>query len=222
MPYSIIIPIYNEKKTLEKLLLNLFFFHKLGHEVIIIDDGSTDGSDKILQKSSFIKSIRLEKNSGKGIAIKKGILAARNEKIIIYDGDLELETKDISKFMTLDRKNKIYSIMGFRFKHLGLIRSEVDWGNFIFTTFFNLLYRSCHKDILCCAKSFYRKDIPIKVLKSIGFDIDVEISSYLTLNNKGKYIPQIFLHYNRRSLLEGKKLKISDGWVILKRILLSL
>ena len=222
MPYSIIIPIYNEIKSLEGLLLELEFYYKLNHEIIIIDDGSTDGSDKILQKSSFINNIRLENNSGKGIALRKGILSARNEKIIIYDGDLELETKDISKFMNLDRKNKIYSIMGFRFKHLGLIRSEVDWGNFIFTTFFNLLYRSCHKDILCCAKSFYRKDIPIKELKSIGFDIDVEISSYLTLNNRGKYIPQIFLHYNRRSLLEGKKLKISDGWVILKRILLSL
>ena len=222
MPYSIIIPIYNEYNTLKTLLKNLKRYYKLGHEIIIIDDGSTDQSKLVLKKCSFINLLVLDKNHGKGIAIRTGLEKSKNEKIIIYDGDLELKIGDISKFMNLDRKNKIYSIMGFRFKHLGLIRSGVDWGNFIFTTFFNLLYRSCHKDILCCAKSFYRKDIPIKELKSIGFDIDVEISSYLTLNNRGKYIPQIFLHYNRRSLFEGKKLKISDGWVILKRILLSL
>jgi hypothetical protein len=59
--------------------------------------------------------------------------------IIIYDGDLELETEDISKFMKFDRKNKIYSIMGFRFKHLRLIRSGVDWENFIFTPFLSLI-----------------------------------------------------------------------------------
>ena len=222
MPYSIIIPIYNEYNTLKTLLKNLKRYYKLGHEIIIIDDGSTDQSKLVLKKCSFINLLVLDKNHGKGIAIRTGLEKSKNEKIIIYDGDLELKIGDISKFMNLDRKNKIYSIMGFRFKHLGLIRSGVDWGNFIFTTFFNLLYRSCHKDILCCAKSFYKSDIPLDRIKSKGFDIDIELSTFLTKNSREKQITQKILNYNRRSIEQGKKLKIQDGFLILKRIILSI
>ena len=78
-----------------------------------------------------------------------------------------------------------------------------------------------HKDILCCAKSFYKKDIPLTKIRSTGFDIDVELSSILTKINNKKPILQVLLSYKRRTIQEGKKLKISDGWKILKRIFLS-
>ena len=220
MSYSIIIPIYNEYNTLTTLLKSLKRYYKLGHEIIIIDDGSTDQSKIVLKKCSFINLLVLDKNRGKGIAVRKGIEKSKNEKIIIYDGDLELKIEDISKLMFLNKN--IPCIMGARFKTMKPFSSGNDWGNFMFTTFFNLLYIASHKDILCCAKSFYKQDIPIKSLKSNGFDIDIEISSYLTHNNRFKKIRQVFLKYSRRTISDGKKLKINDGWVILRRAFLSL
>ena len=109
--------------------------------------------------------------------------------------------------------------MGYRFTNLNPFKSNFDWGNFMFTSFFNLLFQSYNRDILCCAKSFYLDEIQNYNLCSKGFDIDVELSSILTLNNKNNKIPQIFLEYQRRTIKDGKKLKISDGWVILGRII---
>ena len=220
MAYSIIIPVYNEYNTLKTLLKNLKRYYKLGHEIIIIDDGSTDQSKLVLKKCSFINLLVLDKNHGKGIAIRTGLEKSKNEKIIIYDGDLELHSDGIFDLMILNRKKNIFSIMGTRFKSLNPIRSSFDWGNFIFTVFFNFLNKSAHKDILCCAKSFYKKDIPLNKLKSLGFDIDIELSSFLTKNNRAAGIKQVLIPYKRRSINQGKKLKIIDGWLILKRIIL--
>ena len=222
MTYSIIIPVYNEYKTIERLLAGLEFYYKRKHEIIIIDDGSTDKSLKVLKKCTFIKLISLQKNSGKGSSIREGLNQSINNKTIIFDGDLELETSEISKMMLLNKRAGISYIMGFRFNSLNPFKSGFDWGNFIFTVFFNFINQSCHKDILCCAKSFYKQDIPLNRLKSTGFDIDVELTSFLTSNNRGKSINQIPLKYKRRSLNDGKKLKISDGWKILGRILKSI
>ena len=80
MYYSIIIPIYNEIRTLEYLLLKLKIFYKLGHEVIIIDDGSTDGSLEILEKIHFITLIKFKRNKGKGLAIKRGLEYSKIKK----------------------------------------------------------------------------------------------------------------------------------------------
>ena len=66
--------------------------------------------------------------------------------------------------------------MGYRFKSLSPFKSNFDWGNFMFTSFFNILFNSHHKDILCCAKAFYLSDLKDYNIKSNGFDIDVELS----------------------------------------------
>ena len=221
MPYSIIIPIYNEERTLDKLLLSLKKYSFSKNEILIINDGSIDGTKKILKKYNFINVIELKKNYGKGIAIKIGLQKSIHNKTIIYDGDLELHVDGINELMRLDRDHGIYSLMGTRFNNLSPFKSKFEWGNFMFTSFFNLLFKSFHKDILCCAKAFYKEDLPIKKIDSKGFDIDIELSSFLTKNNRNKII-QVNLKYNRRSIEDGKKLKISDGWIILKRILFTL
>ena len=219
MAYSIIIPVYNEYKTIEILLEGLESYHKQNHEIIIIDDGSTDKSLEVLKECTFIKLISLQKNSGKGFSIREGLNQSINNKTIIFDGDLELKISHISKLMLLNKQAGISSLMGFRFNSLSPFKSGFDWGNFIFTFFFNVLYRTRHKDILCCAKSFYKKDIPIKKIKSKSFDIDVELSAIMSINSRGKNIKQVFFNYSRRTTNEGKKLKIYDGWAILFRIL---
>ena len=97
--YTIIIPIFNESAIIPNLLSDLKRFKNknVGHEIIIIDDGSTDDSFKKLSKYKFIKLIKLHKNHGKGIALKIGINNASNEKLILFDGDRELKTDQIKK-----------------------------------------------------------------------------------------------------------------------------
>jgi len=222
MPYSIIIPIYNEERTIDKLLLSLKKYSFSKNEILIINDGSIDGTKKILKKYNFINVIELKKNYGKGIAIKIGLQKSIHNETIIYDGDLELHTDGITKLMELNRDIGIHSLMGTRFNNLSPFNSKFEWGNFMFTIFFNFLFQSCHKDILCCAKSFYKYDVPINKLNSKGFDIDIELSSFLTKNNKRKRIQHRLIKYNRRNIQQGKKLRISDGWIILMRLIKSI
>ena len=217
MKYSIIIPVYNEINFLPDLLDGLYNYFESDNEIIIIDDGSNDGSIGILNECNFIKLIAFDENRGKGNAIKFGLLEAKNDPIIIFDGDLEIAPRELEKLMILDKENGINSAMGYRFKHLSLIKSGVDWGNFIFTTFFNILLNTNHKDVLCCAKAFYKHDFDIRTLQSKNFSIDIELAFILSLLNKN--IKQVKMDYSRRGKNEGKKLEIANGWNILFRII---
>ena len=125
--YSILIPVHNELFYIQILLDSLESYIQNGHEVIIIDDGSTDGSTKILKKNKLINLVTLKNNKGKGYAIKQGIKQALNNRIIIYDGDMELNPLDISKLMILDKNNNIDSVMGYRFKSLSPFKSSFDF-----------------------------------------------------------------------------------------------
>ena len=217
--YSILIPVHNEINHIPFLLDALKVYSNEGHEIIIIDDGSNDGSTDILENCKIINLISLRENKGKGYALKIGLMKANNEKIVIYDGDMELNPSDISRLMILNKKSNIRYVMGYRFKFLSPLKSDFDWGNFMFTSFFNILFKSNHKDILCCAKSFYANELNNYKIISDGFAIDVELASLLIIFNKRRKIPQVLLNYNRRTIDEGKKLKISDGWSILLRII---
>ena len=217
--YSILIPVHNEINHIPFLLDALKVYSNEGHEIIIIDDGSNDGSTDILENCKIINLISLRENKGKGYALKIGLMKANNEKIVIYDGDMELNPSDISRLMILNKKSNIRYVMGYRFKFLSPLKSDFDWGNFMFTSFFNILFKSNHKDILCCAKAFYANEINNYKIISDGFAIDVELASLLIIFNKRRKIPQVLLNYNRRTIDEGKKLKISDGWSILLRII---
>jgi len=217
--YSILIPVHNEVNYLPNLLSALKRYSNKGHEIIIIDDGSNDGSAHILKSANMINLITIVKNKGKGYALKRGLENAKNNKILVYDGDLEINPSDISNLMILDKKNSIRYVMGYRFKSLNPFKSNFDWGNFMFTAFFNILFKSNHKDILCCAKAFYADSIKNYKINSKGFDIDVELASLLTILNKRSQFSEVSLSYNRRSIKDGKKLKVSDGWKILSRII---
>ena len=128
--YSIIIPVYNEEASLPFLLNRLQIYIKNGNEVIIVDDGSTDNSTQILQRDKTINLIQIKDNRGKGYAIKKGLEHVINEKIIIFDGDLEIDTDEIKKLMILNKGNNIYSAMGYRFEKIVPWKSKFDLGNF--------------------------------------------------------------------------------------------
>ena len=100
---SIIIPVYNEIANISKLLNDLKYFAVHKHnEIIIIDDGSNDGTELALKKCSFINLLVLDTNNGKGVAIKAGLNQAQNNKIILFDGDLELSTNGIKRISEIN------------------------------------------------------------------------------------------------------------------------
>ena len=121
---------------------------------------------------------------------------------------MELNPTDISKLMIL-KKNMRYA-MGYRFKSLASFRSNLDWGNFMFTSFFNILFRSQHR-IYLLRKVFYKSDLKEYDIISNEFDIDIELRPFVQSLTEEKKVPQIFLNYKRRTIEEGKKLKVS--WV---------
>ena len=119
--------------------------------------------------------------------------------------------------MILDKESGIVCVFGSRYENIKPFTSLWNFGNFFFTGLFNMVHGCQHTDVLCCAKAFYKSYINIEKLQSTGFDIDVELA--VTLKKKNIEIKTVYLGYTRRSEDEGKKLRFSDGWTILKRIL---
>ena len=176
-----------------------------------------ESEDKILSESKFIKLLHFKKNKGKGAAIRFGLKESINPMIVIYDGDLELNPLEIQKLMILN--NNIKCVFGNRYYMIRNTHLIWDIGNKIFTKIFNLIYRSSLKDVLCCAKAFFKSDLNIERLIAKKFDIDIEIASHLI--KKHNNVSNIDINYNRRSRNDGKKLKFIDGFLILYRMIKS-
>ncbi len=216
-PYTIIIPIFNEAEAIPDLLQDLKLFKAQGHEILIVNDGSDDDSHQILSRCKFISLIHLKKNFGKGIAIRNGIEKALNEKLILFDGDRELNTKEIHNLMVLDEKKKVRLVFANRIMLHTYTNFMWIIGNKILTSIFNIIHKSNLKDALCCAKAFYKSDLNINSLKADKFDIDVEIACNLVKkHNSYNTIP---LEYCRRNRRQGKKLRLRDSLSILLKIL---
>ena len=201
------------------MLIGLEEFSSEGHEILIINDGSNDGSEKILSNCNFIKLLHTKKNMGKGFSLKKGILQSKNKNIIIFDGDLELNIKSIYDLMKLNPNTGNSFILGNRFGEGYSYTTIWDLGNLLMTKFFNYLFKTNVNDILCCAKSFNKNDIDIKNISSMKFDIDLEISFMLLTKNSNNF-SQVEIDYSRRKTNSGKKLRLRDAIIIFKRIFL--
>ncbi len=217
MSFSIIIPVYNEEKTLNELICQL---KKIDDktEIIIINDGSTDKTGSILGKHKFFKSIHNPKNIGKGFSIISGIKYAKNENIILMDGDLEISLRCIPDIINQFNSKQKYILVGSRWKK----EIETGWninklGNIFINYVFNILYNTNLNDVLCCVKVLNRNLINKLDLKSDGFSIEIEIMAKLALMNQNFY--EFDIDYKRRKNSEGKKLKISNGWEIMWKML---
>ena len=212
MTYTLIIPIYNEVRTLPVLLKKL---RRLGDniEIIIIDDGSNDGTKELLIKNNRFNIIRNESNLGKGVSIRKGIDLASNQNIILMDGDLEVDIDDIPRLLTIFENNN-NSLVGVRWKEDSNLNFDINaFGNYLINSLFNLLFQSNLNDVLCCVKILDLNLFKSLNIESNGFSIEVETMAKLVL--KGLIIDEVNIQYNRRTAEEGKKLKISDSWNII-------
>ena len=209
---SIIVPIYNEEKTILQILKKLSKIKEWGYpfEVIVVNDGSTDNTDNILSENKILidKLINNKTNSGKGFSVKKGLEIADGKYIIFQDGDLEYDPNDFIKFFKLLEKFNPDLIIGSRFVYAEYTRSHYflnKIGNKLITLIFNIIYNTTFTDIYSCYACFKRDLINIDLLKTNGFEQQAEILGKVVRNSKKFY--EVPINYNGRSHEEGKKIK---------------
>tara|TARA_B100000902_G_C27318225_1_gene922630 strand:+ start:806 stop:1510 length:705 start_codon:yes stop_codon:yes gene_type:complete len=218
---TIIIPVYNEKKYLKSLLDKVIKLRGIKIQIIVVDDGSTDGSTHILRKKfSKIKKIHKiiyhKKNSGKGSAIKSAQKFIKGKYVAIQDADLEYDPKDLIKIYKIMKSKKYKVVYGSRvlnknkyqntknFTHLVRI-----WGNIFLTKFSNLINKQKLTDAHTCYKVFESKIFKKINLKENGFAFCPEVTTKLSKNNHK--IVELPISYNGRTYSNGKKITSFDG-----------
>jgi len=218
MRISIIIPVFNEAKTLEEIIKRVEVLN-IEKEIIAVDDGSTDGSSGILAKlanESRIKFIQHQKNLGKGVAIKTGLKTAIGDIIIVQDADLETDPQDFYELIKPIMNGETKAVFGYR--TIKKPTSVYWWGGKTVSLITRLLYGGNIKDVNNGYKIMTRDLWQSLDLESDRFQICEEITAKL-LKRKEKII-QVPTKYFPRTKKEGKKLGFKDGivsiWTLLK------
>ncbi|MGH7202985.1 MAG: glycosyltransferase family 2 protein [Candidatus Levyibacteriota bacterium] len=229
---SIIIPVYNEEKTVAKIIKKIIAvkFPIPKTEYIIIDDGSTDNSAQIIKKIKLPRNwkiIQLKKNRGKGAAVITGIKKATGDYIIIQDADLEYEPKDMLKILQPVLNSKSLVVYGTRLKrNPNFARDERTvqfffhyMGNKFLSLITSMLYFHWVTDMECCYKLFPKNALNGTILHARGFEFEPEITAKLL--KKNFKMTEVSISTNPRGYDEGKKLNtVKDGtkalWTLLK------
>lgn len=224
MKLSIIIPVFNEEKTILEILKRVEKVRISGFdkEILVVNDGSTDTTVSKIKKSRFlnkIKFIEQNKNQGKGAAVKAGIERATGDYVIIQDADLEYNPKDIGRLTGQIKKNTKQAIYGTRLNRLpNLSRDERTlqflihyFGNRFLSFLTSILYGQWITDMETCYKLFPRIALNNIKLDAKGFELEPEIT--LKLLKSGYKILEVPITTTPRGYEEGKKLNtVRDGF----------
>lgn len=210
---SIIIPIFNEIEKLP-LLIKQLEPYKYKNQIIIVNDGSQDGSKEFLNSQNNLTILHHNDNLGKGAAVQTALKKVKKDFVMIIDGDLEISFENLNSIIQLINKHKI--IVGYRYSINKNYFSLNEIGSSILNFIFNIIFSSNFKDVLCCLKIIPTETLRSFKLTSNGFDLETEIMANICLNNLNVIEKAVI--YKRRTTEEGKKLRISDSILILKKM----
>lgn len=221
MMLSIIIPVYNEEKTLRFVLKKIKSINlEMEKEIIVVDDGSTDKTSEILAQEKNLKIFSHKRNLGKGMAVKTGLNNCRGDIIIIQDADLEYDPEDIKLCLRPILNKQVRVVYGSR-ELKKENKSHSSWlfflGGKIVTRFTNLLYHSHLTDEPTCYKCFEAELIKAIDIRGRGFEWEPEVTAKIL--RQGVEIKEVPISYFPRKQKEGKKIKYRDGFKALETLL---
>jgi len=240
MKLSIIMPVYNEQATLEEIITRVRTVDltldraganpllqgpiHLEREIVIVDDGSTDGTHAILNRwraenATDLRIIYHEKNGGKGAALRTGFQHSTGDVLVIQDADLEYDPRDYVKLLEPLLEGRSAVIYGSRF--MGGPRAAMSLshtlGNKFLTILTNLLFGTTLSDMETCYKCFRRDVIADMPLRSRRFEIEPELTAKIL--KRGYTIFEVPISYNGRAFHEGKKISWHDGFTAVRTLL---
>jgi glycosyltransferase involved in cell wall biosynthesis len=219
---SIMMPVYNERERVEEAIAEVLATElPLPFELVVVDDGSTDGTGEILRSGKWDERVRLfahERNQGKGAAIQTALREARGDLASIFDADLEYDPADLAVLMPplLDgRSNACFGVRAFDgyTSHSFLFVM----GNKGVTLACNILFNVYLHDIMTCHKMIRTDLFQSLPLSAAGFAIEPEITARLV--QKHERIYEVPVHYRARATEEGKKLTAVDGFRVIRELL---
>ena len=224
MVISIIIPAFNEEKTIIEILkrVNMQANKGVELEIIVIDDSSTDSTKELLIGNSdlYTKFISLDKNLGKGGAVKEGLKIASGKYILFQDADLEYNPQEYPKIFKMIEDFDADVVIGSRFLSPEFTRVHYFFhkmGNRMITGLFNLIYNTTFTDIYSCYLCFRKELIDPLKLKSNGWSQHAEILA--TAINKSKIFYEVPISYSGRTFEEGKKIKARHTFSVIYMII---
>lgn len=212
---TVLIPVFNEARTLPELIRQLAALPPgLFQECVFVDDGSSDNSQEILNKLvaefGIPNQIISQENQGKAGAIKSGSRVLRTSHVVILDSDLELATKDIVRMWNLVLSDESDFVFGYR---SFLSHSSFTWrysrGNQVISNLYGMFFNEVVSDIMCGYKlvpSNFLADLPFKYRK---FGLEIEIPMYMWMNRIRPY--EIAVSYKARTRSEGKSISVNDA-----------
>jgi len=224
MKVSVLIPCFNEKNTIEKIVDRINNLENINLEIIVIDDNSNDGTTEILKNKineQVSQIIFNGKNHGKGYCIKKGIEGATGDIILIQDADLEYDPKEYYKLLKPIKDGNADVVYGSRFIGGNERRILFFWhtiANKLLTLLSNMFTNLNLTDMETCYKVF-KKDLLKGIdLKENGFGFDPEITAKIAKQKPKIY--EVGISYFGRTYEEGKKINLKDALIVLKCIII--
>jgi glycosyltransferase involved in cell wall biosynthesis len=212
---SVLIPVYNEARTIDEIL-TLVTREGTEKEVIVVDDGSSDGTREKLAAWDGKDGVRVilhASNFGKGRAVRTALAASQGEIVLIQDADLEYDPAEYPRLLGPIESGRADVVFGSRFVGSSEHRVQNFWhqqGNRLLTLLSNVVTGLNLSDMATCYKAFHRRVVPALDLVSPGFGVDAEITAKVARG--GFRIFEVPVSYFGRSQAEGKKIRLKDGF----------
>ena len=218
---SVVMPVYNERDTIESMVARVLAVPGIRLELIVVDDGSKDGTTEILREleARYRFKLLLKENGGKGSALRRGFKEVTGDLVVIQDADTEYSPEEFPDLIELICQGRADVVYGSRFlgRHRVFLFTHY-LGNLFLTLVTNVLYNTMLTDMETCYKAMRVEVLRSFSLESDGFGIEPELTAKIF--KRGYRVYEVPITYDGRGYDEGKKITWRDGvvalWVLLK------